>query len=58
MSDADLLKAIMEKRNWTQQQLAEELLFDRSQVSRVINQKTKLRPAIRGKAEKLLEEEP
>ncbi len=56
MTDAELLKTVMEKNNWTQEQLASELLFNRSQVSRVINGKIGLRPLTRKKAGELLEQ--
>ncbi len=55
-SDADLLRELMTQNNWTQTDLAEHLLFDRSQVSRVIHGKTNLRPAVRRLAEMLYSE--
>ncbi len=53
MTDSELLKAILAKYGWTQKQLAEHLKFDRSQVSRVLNGQTNLRPLTREKAEEL-----
>ncbi len=54
ITDSEVLKKLLDMNNWTQEQLAEELLFDRSQVSRVIHGKTGLRPLTRQKAEELL----
>ena len=56
MTDSELLQAIINQNDWTQEQLAEHLLFDRSQVSRVINKKIALRPVVRKKAERLFEQ--
>jgi transcriptional regulator with XRE-family HTH domain len=54
-TDQELLEHVMEKYGWTQQQLAERLLFDRSQISKVIRGKQRLRPIVRQRAEQLLE---
>ena len=56
MNDSELLKAILDLNAWTQQELSRHLLFDRTQVSRVLNGKTHLRPLTREKAEQLLAE--
>ncbi len=56
MTDAELVKILLEKNNWTQKQLAEQLKFDRAQVSRVIHGKVNLRPLTREKAEELLKQ--
>jgi plasmid maintenance system antidote protein VapI len=54
LADDDLLIEVMKKYDWTQEELAKHLLFDRSRVSKVINGKTSLRTATRKKAEELL----
>ena len=54
MSDSELIKGILERTGWTQEQLAGELLFNRSQVSRLIHGKITMRPSTRKKAEELL----
>lgn len=56
MNDSQLLQAILDKNAWTHQTLADHLKFDRTQVSRVLSGKTRLRPLTREKAEQLLEE--
>jgi transcriptional regulator with XRE-family HTH domain len=56
MTDAELLRILLDKNEWTQKQLAEKLKFDRSQVSRVIHKKTALRPLTREKAEKIFQQ--
>jgi antitoxin component HigA of HigAB toxin-antitoxin module len=56
MSDSELLKAIMQKYGWNQTQLAEQLLCEQPQVSLIINEKRKLRMAVRRKAETLLKQ--
>ncbi len=49
-----LLKKIMKHEGWNQTQLAERLGVTQGQVSRVINGKQDLRPALRKLAETLL----
>ncbi len=56
MSDKELLRYLMYKNEWTQEQLAERLGFTRPQVSKVVNDKLKLRRAVRKLAERLFEE--
>ena len=56
LTDKELIQAILDKNDWTQQQLADVLLFNRSQVSHVLRGRVKLRPVIRAKAEQLLAE--
>jgi len=54
MPDRELLRKIMYLQEWTQEELAAELGFTRSQVSKVINNKLNLRSAVRRLAERLL----
>ena len=56
MSDKELLRKLMYLNEWTQADLAQRLGFDRSQVSKVVNERLNLRPAVRRLAEQLLEQ--
>ncbi len=56
ISDKELLEKLMRDNDWTQEQLAEQLFFVRSNVSKVITGRQKLRRATRVLAERLLNE--